>query len=582
MREKILNDIQGEYYQNNYSNDGQRFIAWYLRNIHRLNIIEAKDCITDGPNDKKIDAVYIDDNQSTIYIIQGKFYEDKLNSEPVSEVISSWMHILDLESLQKKANEKLVVKINEISRALQDDYEICFELITDSKLTDQAAADAERFSKFISDNEYMNASFIVVDNEMLKAKYDEALGKDKTRIDFNFTIEPDKCMQMQLNDVKTILAAIPLSECVNIPDIKDGRLFRQNVRQSLGRNNKVNKGIAKTIKDSSSDFFFYHNGITAICKKINFNSANNTLEVQDINVVNGCQSLSMIFACGESAKKSLGYILFKFYEITNKTKTDKITNNTNSQSAVKAIDMRSNDKTVKSLKKTYEHAYPDGLFITKRGEKADELKYNLNHVYELSAFGKQLMAWHSQRPNISYGETKIFDAYFNTLFHKDYKAEDMQALKDMFDAIIKLWEPDNPMGINESLLAMKAYAPYHHLYAISALVNDINHKLEKVPSPSKIYTKLVEAGMLDDVLKITGKILNMAFEKIRKQFAEAHSVFAPANWIKSKDSVRAVNDTINNYIAAFEFMPGGRDFINKLTDCLTLTDADYTDRYSAD
>ncbi len=29
---------------------------------------------------------------------------------------------------------------------------------------------------------------------------------------------------------------------------------------------------------------------------------------------------------------------------------------------------------------------------------------NVNHVYELSAFGKQLMAWHSQRPNISYGE----------------------------------------------------------------------------------------------------------------------------------------------------------------------------------
>ena len=582
MREKILKDIKGEYYQNNYSNDGQRFVAWYLRNIHGLNTIEAKDCITDGPNDKKIDAVYIDASQSTIYIIQGKFYEDKLNSEPVHEVISSWMHIIDLEKLQRGANEKLVVKINEISRALQDDYEICFELITDSQLTPQAEADAEGFSKFISNNEYINASFVVVDNEMLKAKYDETLGQDKIRIDHNFAIEPDKCMQMQLNGVKTILAAIPLRECVNIPGIKDGRLFRQNVRQSLGKSNKVNKGIAKTIKDSSSEFFFYHNGITAICKKMELDESNKTLAVKDINVVNGCQSLSMIFACSETAKKSFGYILFKFYEIANKSKTDNITNNTNSQSAVKAIDMRSNDKTIKSLERTYNHAYPDGKFITKRGEIADPLKYNTAHVYELSAFGKQLMAWHSQRPNMSYGETKIFDAYFNTLFHKDYRAEDMQALKDMFDAIIKLWEPDNPMGINESLLAMKAYAPYHHLYAISALANDINHKGEQVPSPSKVYMKLVEAGMLDAVLELTGNILNMAFEMAKERFAESSSVFAPANWIKSKDSVKAINDAIKTHIATFKFTPGGKDFIKKLSDCLKLNDADYSDRYSAD
>jgi hypothetical protein len=26
---------------------------------------------------------------------------------------------------------------------------------------------------------------------------------------------------------------------------------------------------------------------------------------------------------------------------------------------------------------------------------------------------------------------------------------------------------DNPLGLNQTLLAMKAYAPYHQLYAIS-------------------------------------------------------------------------------------------------------------------
>ena len=48
MYAKILHDIQQTYYQDNYANDGQRFVAWYLRNIHGLNTVEAKDCITDG------------------------------------------------------------------------------------------------------------------------------------------------------------------------------------------------------------------------------------------------------------------------------------------------------------------------------------------------------------------------------------------------------------------------------------------------------------------------------------------------------------------------------------------------------
>ena len=66
MYEKIKNDIAQEYYVKNYPNDGQRFVAWYLRNIHNLDTFEAKACITDGAGDKQIDAVYIDDQSSTI------------------------------------------------------------------------------------------------------------------------------------------------------------------------------------------------------------------------------------------------------------------------------------------------------------------------------------------------------------------------------------------------------------------------------------------------------------------------------------------------------------------------------------
>ena len=303
MYSKILNDIKQDYYIQNYPNDGQRFIAWYLRNIYNLDTYETKDCITDGAGDKQIDAIYIDDQNSIIYIIQGKFYKgDTVDAEPLREVLASWIQIKNLEKLQEDANQKLKIKISELSRALEDDYELCFELIISSELSESAKKDLEHFQKILAEDEILSAGLNIVDNSMLKFKYDEALNKNRPYINHEFTLEKGKYMEIKIGDTKAIIAALPLKECITIPGIKDGSLFRKNVRQSLGSNNKVNKGIAKTIKNDAEDFFFLHNGITAICSSMNIHG--NVLSVKELNVVNGCQSLSTIYSTSEAAKKS--------------------------------------------------------------------------------------------------------------------------------------------------------------------------------------------------------------------------------------------------------------------------------------
>ena len=50
-----------------------------------------------------------------------------------------------------------------------------FELITTSVLTDDARRDLEIFQKKLSDDEILSANLVVVDNETLKFKYNEAL-----------------------------------------------------------------------------------------------------------------------------------------------------------------------------------------------------------------------------------------------------------------------------------------------------------------------------------------------------------------------------------------------------------------------
>ena len=582
MYSKILSELGQNYYKENFPNDGQRFVAWYLRNIHNLDTFETKDCITDGAGDKQIDAVYIDNQACTIYIIQGKFYGgDTVGAEPLREVLSSWIQIQNLAHLQDGANHNLQVKISEIATALEDDYEVCFELIMTSALTDSAKHDLEVFQKNLSDNEAISANLILVDNETLKFKYDEALNRSRPYINHEFNLEVGKYMELTIDETKAVIVALPLRDCIKIPGIKDGSLFRKNVRQSLGTSNKVNKGIARTIRNNAGDFFFLHNGITAICSQMSIHEG--ILSVKELNVVNGCQSLSTIFSYSELAKKAdNAYIMFRFYEISDAERADNISTSTNSQSVVKARDLRSNDKAVLALKKAYEQFYPDGYFVTKRGEKVDNVRYDTTHLVNLTDLGKQLIAWHSQRPNLSYGETKIFDKYFDQLFRREYSPENVQALNVLFRTLYAKWDKDNPMGLNEALLAMKAYAPYHQLYGISVIFCEINKMNDSVPNPSMVLQKLNDAELLDTVVETAGSCLNMALETASSEATDNGKMFVPQNWIKSKTSLKDLRTAIKQYLASLKMMPGGKQVLDQLNTNLEMRKEDFDSRWTAD
>jgi len=391
-----------------------------------------------------------------------------------------------------------------------------------------------------------------------------------------------KFMFNEIAVTPVLVVALPLKECIKLPGIKDGTLFQKNVRQSLGTSNAVNKGIRSTIAgDKRADFFFFHNGVTALCNKMELSG--DQLSLHGLSVVNGCQSLNTILSCSETVKKvDDAFVLFRVYEIPQRDRAEKISIYTNSQSAVKARDLRSNDKRVLAIKKAYELKYPSGYFITKRGEQAPADR-NKDHVVELSALAKNLIAWHSQRPNLSYGETKIFDKYFETLFkNKDYPPEGAFGLNQWMVQIYKTWVPSNPLNFNETLLAMRAYAPYHHLYAVAMCFSIANNQSERVPKPYKAYEAANKNGMLEEIVKVAGISLNMALEAAANEQQPANRVFSPQNWIKSKACLAGINGAIRNYFGMLPMMPGGAEVKKRLTDATALKSEDFEYRWSAD
>jgi len=562
LLERIHRDIRADsYYAQNFANDGQRFLAWYLRNGYNRTPVQARDDITDGPDDKEIDAVIVDDDQHQVIIIQGKFYgTSSVDHGPLHEVLASWHYIRNLPALEENANAKLKMKLNDVGEVLRDDgYEVVFELVTTGVLTASAQDDLAVFQNAIDESEHPPGFLMLVDEAIIKARCPD---KKLPSLTHSFTLEPGKYLWLDLAQFKTVLAAVKLSDCLKLPGIRDGTLFRKNVRQSLGLTNKVNKSLRQTLTGENPQYFFlYHNGITALCERLQFDPETRRLTLEGLSVVNGCQSLNTIWACAEKVKAAPNaYVLFRFYEIPQDEMTDKISRNTNNQSAVKPRDLRATDQRVEKLKMAYEGMYCNGYFITKRGEPRPADKDEAQTL-DIVQVAKSLMAWHGQRPNIAFNENKLFDKYFGLLFRQDYPPADLLALRQWFQAIDRRWREAN-LGLNEDLEARPSYSKLHVLFAIETCFAVASNQADKVPMPSATVSVLNSGP--DTVITMAANCFNMAMDAAVAESQGLGKMLSVQNWLKAKDSLLKVQAAVRMYMGMIAKVPGGPDLKRSL------------------
>jgi AIPR protein len=536
LLDQIRQEIAGgPYYQQNFSNDGQRFVAWYLRRVLLRDPVAAKDDITDGQDDKQIDALVIDDDDRRVRVIQGKFIaEGTVDAAPLREVLGAWIRLQDLETLQRDANDRLKRKLEAVRKALEDDYEVTFELLTTGSLTDTAKSDLKAFADQLEDSEDFSAALQLVDEDVLQTRLAEAEAMELPSLDHLIGIDPERTLVTRIAGAQTVLTVLTLKECLKLPGILDGRLFRKNVRQSLGTNNRVNRALRSTITgDKVKDFFFYRNGITALCDELRLGADRKTLSVKGLSVVNGCQSLSTIYSVSERVRSEAAFeasVLFRFYEIPDRTLADRISINTNSQSAVKPRDLRSNDKVMVGLKRAFEARYPEGYFICKRGEERPADR-DAKKTVDAAILARMLMAWHCQRPNISYNEKKLFDEYYKTLFHTGYDPSSVLALQTWLNAIDASWQN---LTMNDALKAGRAYVKYHLLFSISAIIAAVSGQPNSVPDPAATAEAASRPG---DVLPLAATCLENAMQSALNNAQVNGKVFSPQNWLKTNASV---------------------------------------------
>jgi hypothetical protein len=292
-----------------------------LRRVLLLDIHATRAAITDGQLDKQIDAIVVEDGDDRrVRVIQGKFTKPSspVDAAPVREVLSAWERLRDLPSLQVECSGKLAERLEAMRVALEEDYEVQFELLTTGVLTEAALTDVDAFRKLMSDSTEFSAGLTVVDSDLIETRLSEAEQKDLPELNTSIELDKHRYIESTEGGVRVVIAMLPVEKCLKLPGIVDQKLFRRNVRQNLGLGNKVNKGIRETLTNpqKSPYLFFFHNGITALCRSLDV--SDDVLSLKGFAVVNGCQSISTIYSTsGKIAQKqgTQGALLFRFYEI---------------------------------------------------------------------------------------------------------------------------------------------------------------------------------------------------------------------------------------------------------------------------
>jgi len=81
-------------------------------------------------------------------------------------------------------------------------------------------------------------------------------------------------------------------------------LFDDNVR--LDQEDKgVTEGILKSLREEPENFYIYHNGFTLSCRKIESKGVK-SFDLLEPQVINGCQSLNVIYKASQNSKLSQG------------------------------------------------------------------------------------------------------------------------------------------------------------------------------------------------------------------------------------------------------------------------------------
>jgi len=444
--------------------EASAFLDWFLVNIYRLETIEVQNIVCDGRGDKGIDGIYVNENEECIDVFQSKTAQKAaktLGDVQLKEFVGSLKQLETAEGIDSLISSTGNTQLKNLLIEYKD-------LFTSSKYTirgifitnSEKDSNAESFLQSVS----LSVKLEVWDKTRISKIYVSSEKAIPATSELSLDVFGRDYVEYNVDNIaRVVVAPISATDLIRMDGIENQRIFDLNLRRGLGKT-KVNKDIAKSISAHAehSRFLLYHNGITIICSKLD-TSEKGKIKIQGYSVVNGCQSVSILYENRNKATQDLR-ILTRIIEIDpGSDLISKITYNSNNQNGIKARDFRSNTPTQVRLQQEIERDYPEYFYEIKRGDDPGS-----RIVIDNTLAGQILLAFDLREPSSVQRFSKIFDDSHQKIFARpEVTGGRIVALFDLFKEIEKDLDKIKP-----ELFSRYQITKFFLLYLISEVLLD--------------------------------------------------------------------------------------------------------------
>ncbi len=481
-----------------YENDTQRtegFDRWIVNFFNDTNSFldeDYDDASIGAKDDLGVDLYLEDDTNQIFYIIQTEFTgtdskskNQNIKESKVNSFFDLHKNLIKTDWVKKHGNEQAITKFLDYPERIQKGYQFKYYFISTGSASARVMEKEEEYNK-----KYERSNLAIqcrlLDFSKFKEYCDQARSLENSIPDFvNFKV-PENKFFIKKNPFKTLIASIKANEIENLYRSSLGEsLFSYNIREFLGEKGPINKDMKNTAETEPENFFYYNNGISAVCTKLELK--NNLIKAHKFQIINGAQTVGALRHINSSDVE----FLIRVTE-TNSVETDsgineKIIRFNNSQNQITDADFRSNDDIQLFLEQKFKAAIYTNLgkinYLRKRRQKTkgrnvqnlkmeDLAKIRYAFLYEpCTVISKAKSLWRIG------GDGKYYDTFGNKKMLTDPDFDKNYILPVLFynDIIDKCSEEKKD---DKKFMYLKRFR-YHFLYFYKKLKKKIEEKNKK-------------------------------------------------------------------------------------------------------
>ena len=273
--------------------------ALALMIICNIDETAAANCVTDGYNDMGIDAIYCDELQKILVLVQSKFSQNGNSTIGEGDLLKFIGGVDKIVTLDfDSANPKILSHKSKIDEAIRStDYQVKLVVCHtgNQNMSETCKSNVERFMARTNDD----SNELLIFEELYQTTIYDYLASGQAAASINI----DDVILYNWGRVDQPYTAyygtIKGSTLAGWHKTYGNRLFDRNIRFYKGHTD-VNDGMKKAVQEAPEDFFYFNNGVKALCSKISRKAANSTdnktgiFSLEGLALVNGAQTTGVI------------------------------------------------------------------------------------------------------------------------------------------------------------------------------------------------------------------------------------------------------------------------------------------------